>query len=295
MRYDIFIIWGNGLVSMPEIMDTIRNDPNYEIVRIKRHKINQMKKFIEDVYFCDNVPMQHLIAKTRYLMTAPREAFLVLVKNLSPDEKFYGEGAFGHIQCGKIKSTKNIIRNQFNPRFSDKNKQILPLDRGISHEHCIHATDYESQVDHLLSAFGLENLKYHSRYNELEICFPFHLNFSSYKIIEVELDSLYANIIKENGVVEGLKIEETPHYQYVSGNRKPYIKYFAKYFGIFLQEDHFPKSFDKLIREFDINYQTHSGKKTYIIVQKNTIRDGLHRASILKHLGIERIKCIQIS
>lgn len=295
MRYDIFIIWGNGLASTPQIMDIIRKDSNYEIVRIKRHKISQMKEFVEDIYSCDNVPMQHLIAKTRYLMTAPREAFLVLLKNLSPDEKFYGEGDFRHIQCAKIKRTKNIIRNQFNPRFSDKSRQILPLDKGVSHEHCIHATDYESQIDHILSVFGLENLKYHSRYDDLEICFPFHLDFNSYRIGEVELDSLCANIINEGGIVEKLKIEETPHYQYVSGNRKPYIEYFAKYFGTFLQEDHFPKSFDKLIREFDVNYQAHSGKKSHIIVQKNIIRDGLHRASILKHLGAKKVKCIQIS
>ena len=81
-----------------------------------------------------------------------------MVINKEPDEKEYGDGVYRHIQCRKIKDTKTIIRNKYNPPFDDKNKRILPLDVGVSHDHCIHGSDYESQVRHVLKVLKLEGL-----------------------------------------------------------------------------------------------------------------------------------------
>ena len=82
MRYDLFIIWGNGLNFIPEIISEIREDKNYKIVRLKFHRFNNTDKFIRNIYKCDSVPIRHLISKTRYLLKSPQKILSVLVKKL---------------------------------------------------------------------------------------------------------------------------------------------------------------------------------------------------------------------
>ena len=158
MRYDYFILWGNGIDHSSDIINIIRNDENYDILHICEHIIDNMDKFVTDIYECDTVPMSHLISKTRYLLKSPSKCVFILVINKEPDEREYGDGAYRHIQCRKIKDTKTIIRNKFNPPFGDKNRRISPLDVGVSHDHCIHSSDYESQVYHVLEVLGLKGL-----------------------------------------------------------------------------------------------------------------------------------------
>ena len=62
LRFDLFIIWGNGLNYTPEIISEIREDKNYEIVRLKYHVFNNTDKFIKNIYKCDSVPIKHLIS-----------------------------------------------------------------------------------------------------------------------------------------------------------------------------------------------------------------------------------------
>jgi len=290
MRYDMFILWGNGINYVSSIVNMIRDDKNFSIIRMVLKDIHNMQEFIRGVYKCDTVPWEHLVAKSRYLLSAEKKCICILVKNKNPEEKHFGEGRFRHIQCQKIINIKNLIRSKYNPKLLDLNRIIPPLPQGVSHNHCIHATDYESQVDYLLGYFNLGTLSSYNRYENSPVYIPWHLNINNYEIVALDLNNLRANV---NGNI--IKIEDTPHYQYVLGNKDAYINYFYKNFGKILQEDHFPESFDRLIQNFDVNYKTPSGKKSHIIVQKNTIRDGLHRASILKHLGIKKIKCIQIS
>jgi len=254
-----------------------------------------MHRFINEVYACDHVPMAHLINKTRYLLNSQKRCIFILVENIDPDEKHYGSGPFRHIQCKKVKHIKERIRNKFNPPLRDTQKMIPPLNVGVSHEHCIHASDYESQVDYMLEKLNMRNIKYYSRYDNLEYYFPFHLDFNSYELESCPIDSLRCNILDPDGNPMAVEIQDTPHYQYVTGDRQPYVDYFVKYFGKQLQEDHFPKNFDKLISNFDIDYKTESGKEAHVIVKDNIVKDGVHRLCIMKHLGVEEVKCIQIS
>ena len=142
MRFDLFIIWGNGLKYIPEIISEIRNDNNFKIVRLKYHLFEDIDQFINSIYKCDKVPMEHLISKTRYLFKHQKIIMAVLVKNLNPKELEVGRGNFRHLQCQKINEIKQTIRSKFNPLFLDTEKQISPLPNGVSHEHCIHAKDY---------------------------------------------------------------------------------------------------------------------------------------------------------
>mgnify|MGYP001234622463 FL=1 len=292
MRYDLFIIWGNGLNFIPDIIYDIREDENYKILRLKYHRFDNTEKFIKNIYKCDSVPIRHLMSKTKYLLKSPQRIMSVLVKNYDPKELEMGSGDFKHIQCERINQTKLNIRSKFNPFFKNLNKRINPLPKGVSHEHCIHATDYESQTEYLLKFLNLKNIAFYKRYDDLNIEIPWHLSLGKNNIIKnVNLNELKCSVI-DRGIVQ---IEDTPHFQYVQGYKNSYIEYVNKNIGEKLQEDHYPESFEKLINNFDKNYNNKRLKKSYIIVNKeNVILDGLHRASILKNIGSEIVECLQI-
>lgn len=292
MRYDLFIIWGNGLKFIPEIISEIREDENYKILRLKYHHFNNTDEFIKNIYKCDSVPIRHLISKTRYLLKSPKRIMSVLVRNYDPKELEMGSGNFKHIQCERINQTKLNIRSKFNPFFKNPKKKINPLPKGISHEHCIHATDYESQTEYLLKFLDMKNISFYKRYDDLNIEIPWHLSLGKKNIIkDVNMNELKCSII-DKGIVP---IDETPHFQYVKGYKNFYIEYVNRHIGEKLQEDHYPESFEKLINNFDRKYNHKSLKKSFIIINKdNVILDGLHRASILKNIGSEIVECLQI-
>ena len=292
MRFDLFIIWGNGLNYTPEIISEIREDKNYEIVRLKYHVFNNTDKFIKNIYKCDSVPIKHLISKTRYLLKSPKRIMSVLVKNYDPKELEMGTGNFRHIQCQRINQTKLNIRSKFNPFFKNKEREIKPLPKVVSHEHCIHATDYESQTEYLLRFLEMGSIGFYKKFDNLNIEIPWHLSLSKNNTIKtINIDQLKCSII-DKGIVF---IKDSPHFQYVQNYKKPYIEYINKNIGYKLQEDHYPESFEKLINNFDKNYNDKRLKNSYIIVNKDkVILDGLHRVSILKSIGAKDIECLEI-
>ena len=272
MRYDYFLIWGNGVDKTREIVSEIRNNDNFDIILIKKLKTKNINKFVDDIYECDTVPIAHLRTKTQYLLKSKPNMIFILVKNQKPDEQIVGQGQFQHTQCLKINEMKKTIRNKFNPKFSDLKKQIMPLNVGVSHEHIIHASDYESQVSHVLNVVGLQNLSYFKRNDNNRINIPYYLTINNMTPYVVNIDSLKANILGK-GLVH---IKDTPHYKYLSGDKDTYENYFLKYFGKELMSDHFPESFDKLIDVYDPNYL-----KSFPIINSNgQILDGVHRIAI---------------
>jgi len=295
MRYDFFLIWGNALQHTEKIIAKIRNDENFSIVAILRHPIrSRMQKFVKSVYAIDSTPRRHIRAKTRYLQNCNKCCIFVLIKNLHPKEDYFGEGKYRIVQCKNIVQIKNDIRNCFNPRFENQNIRIAPLNKGVSHEHCIHASDNEKQVDHLLKLFDLPKLKHFKRNDNYSYEIPWHLNVSKNPLPKTEkLDKLFISLINQGPV----HISDSPHLKYVQGNKQPYIDYFYNnfYFGNRIIEDHFPIKFDYLINSFNPNYIGLNGKISKIIINSdNVIFDGAHRAAILYHLGYEKISCIQI-
>ena len=293
MRYDSFIIWGNGLQNIPEIIGIIRDSGKYNIIRIVKKDISSMSRFIKKVYACDTVPWRHLRTKSKYLLDSPKQCIFILVENKNPKEKYFGEGKFRHIQCQNINKTKIFIRSKYNPKFKNEEKTIAPLPPGVSHDHCVHATDYESQVEYLLGYFKLKNLDFYRRNEKFSYYIPWHINVGTHNYIteiDIDINHIYANI---GGAAQ--ELANTPHYKYVSGDKASYINYFSKNFGTLLQEDHSPGAFDTLIENFDENYCRDDGKESLIIINNsNVILDGVHRSSILRHRGEQRIKCIQI-
>jgi hypothetical protein len=81
------------------MVDVIRREKNFRILAIHKKHVADIAKFVSQLYSCDVVPIEHLMVKTRYLLQTKPEIILVLVENQEPQERFYGEGAFRHIQC----------------------------------------------------------------------------------------------------------------------------------------------------------------------------------------------------
>ena len=278
-RIDYFIIWGNGLKYSNAILEFIRSDKSFQIQSITNHKLENIEEFVFNLYKTDPVPWEHLVAKTRYLLHTEPEIIVIILKNLSPKEKFFGNGEFRHIQCEKIKIVKEILRNKYNPFVKGKRTE----------EHVIHASDYESQTEHLLEILNLGDLdNFKSSKNRfLEI--PYHLPpIKNFTLKKIDIDRIHCSIITgelQNLEKQIIPITETPHYKYVNGNKSEYLNYYKKYGGLLLTDDHNTDSFDNLINEF--NYARFSDEGHFIIVEqiqdnKYKIWDGVHRAAILK-------------
>lgn len=163
MRYDYFLVWGNGLQHLSGIMEIIED--RFHILYETKVTYNDTREFITGLYECDNAPMQHILAKTIYLEKSPKEAYFVLVINYKPREHPTKTGK----QCSNIQEAKIEIRNKFNPRWGS-GQQKNPLNPGVSHDHVIHASDYESQVHHALEYLRLPPLCYFSLFsNKVDI------------------------------------------------------------------------------------------------------------------------------
>jgi tetratricopeptide (TPR) repeat protein len=284
-RLDYFMIWGHGTQHTREILEIIRRQKSVEIVAIHKKFVADIAKFVSDIYSSDAVPLEHLAAKTRYLLKTPPEIVLILTRNLDPQERFYGEGAFRHIQCARIKAIKEDIRDQCNPRQDGKRME----------DHVIHASDFESQTEHVLEILSLPPVAYFTRRPNRDLDGPYHLPpFENYALHEVPLESLRANILGQ-GLVP---IIQTPHYRYVRGEQESYRAYHAAHFGKEFTDDHLPENFDRLMASFDSSRFSEIGNKSFIVAVKEPdqnyrILDGVHRAAILQHRNVKSVLIVE--
>ena len=182
-RYDYFLIWGNGIQYKHAILDIIRRQPSIHIVKIQNHIPNSIPKFVKTIYSYDYAPLQHLKAKTNYLLKTDPDVMFIFVHNQDVQEVYRGKGAFRHIECEQITIIKKEIRDKFNPRQNGKRTE----------EHVIHASDNESQVDHILRYLGYKtglNLFKHVP-NPL-LTLPYYLGkFDKFSIQRINASQLY--------------------------------------------------------------------------------------------------------
>ncbi len=286
-RYDYFLIWGNGMSHKEEILDIIRSKEFLEILRIMDYRPKSVARFVRTVYSYDYAPFQHLKAKTRYLLRTEPSVTLILVRNESPRELYRGRGAFRHIECERIKSVKEEIRNKFNPRKDGKRTE----------EHVIHASDNESQVDHMLKTVGFkQGIELLRNVPNPILSLPYYLSrFKAFTIRRVTVSQLYCNILRgsrESFWKEAVQIEETPHFACLAGDITPYEKYLSRFMGGPLTCDYSVESLMTLSR--NLAYLEGPYATSYILVKefepnRYIIQDGVHRASVLKFRGIESL------
>ncbi|MBN1585106.1 hypothetical protein JW899_01930 [Candidatus Uhrbacteria bacterium] len=285
-RYDYLLIWGHGLQHRDEILNLLRQDEDIEILKIIKHQINDMVRFVDVVYSYDYAPIEHLRGKTKYLLDTVPEVIFVFFRNLNAEESFVGEGEFRHIECRNIKRLKETIRDLYNPKTCGKRTE----------HHVVHASDNEMQTDVMLKYLGFESGTGVFARPNFVVDAPYHL--ASFRVFELKIVSIDKVICwiphRENGQINPrpVSIEETPHYKALSGHDEEYKKYFEEYGGILLTDDQYLEKLRKIYG--NISYLTGEYATNYIIAReveddKFYILDGTHRISSLKKSGIDKI------
>lgn len=287
MRYDYFLIWGNGIQYKWDILDYLRDQTDLEIIRIQDFKTRNIKKFVEAVYSYDYAPFHHLKNKTRYLLRKQPEAVFIFVKNKNPQERIFGVGTFQHIECENIKRIKEEIRNKFNPRINGKRTE----------EHVIHASDNQEQTDNILKYLGFQNgLIYLSREPNKIITTKYYIEpFLNFRIKKIDIERLYCNILKgnkENYSNIRVTLDKTPHFKCLKGNINIYKEYIENFLGGPLTDDYSINRYISLSK--DLQYLDTQHSTEYILVKKidsdsYLILDGLHRAVTLKYQGRKEV------
>jgi len=283
-RYDYFLIWGHGIPYKDEIIRIIRSKRFINILRVMNHRPKSIKKLVRAVYSYDYAPLQHLKEKTRYLLkTDPNVAF-IFVHNQDVRESYFGQGAFRHIECERIKSIKEEIRNRFNPSKNGKRTE----------DHVIHVSDNESQVHHILKYLGFKDgIGLFMNVPNPLLAAPYYLpKFEKFVIKRASSSNLYCNILrgrKESFSLDIVKIENTPHFACLTGDIRAYEEYLAEFRGTLLTKDYSVEKFMKLSQ--DSFYLSELYSTSYILTREfrqddYLILDGVHRAAVLKFKGI---------
>lgn len=284
-RYDYLLIWGNGLAYFKEILKMIENNTDFEIIKILNYKAKNISKLVEAVYSYDYAPITHLKAKIKYLYTTKPEVIFIFFKNKNKNEDFLGEGDFRHTESLTVKELKESIRNRFNERKEDRR----------SENHVVHASDNQKQTDYILRFLGYKNgLADLITASNFLLDSPSHLNKSKeFTIKKINFEDLYANIAEKNSKngfnTRIVSLDETPHFKTAKFGTDDYENYLKEFQGWLLQDYYTLDKFKNLVD----NLEYPNKNKNYICVQKfedkYIIRDGLHRASILKARGESEI------
>lgn len=213
-----FVIYDHGIDYYYEICNKIQDSQ----IRIDE-KINlqipndKFEKFICDIYPDTN--KKHILDKNQYILniskkkgTTRASILLVSIDKWSHMEK----------KCKEIELVKREIRNLYNPKFEDINKQIKPLNKGVSHNHAIHSTDLPKEFTPIYSIID----KY-SNYIILDLIL-FFKNMKDYTIIKKDPNFPFFNVGKDDVDVLCLDIEQTVnHIQVILINN--YSKYTHKF------------------------------------------------------------------
>ena len=146
-RMDCILIWGHGLEKFNDILNDIGANKNFKILKIQKHKPKSMRLFVKEMYSYDYAPFWHLKAKTKYLLKTEQEVCFIFIKNLDPNEDYFGENLFRHKESLTLKVFKEELRDKYSPYENGER----------THNHVIHATDSEAQTEHMLKYLGYED------------------------------------------------------------------------------------------------------------------------------------------
>ncbi len=279
-RIDTFIIWPHGLKNKNEIIGVISED--FNVLYIKQINVKSMRRFVKEVYNFDYAPIIHLKNKTKYLETVGCDVMCIVVRNINPELEFFDVGKFRHIECAKIKLKKLQIRQKFNP----------VVDGHLSEEHVVHASDNEQQSWDIMRLF-----KVPKEINISSQSGTYHINKGcAYQLKYIKLDDIYCFNFEQSGSkiarVEK-ELVNSVQYDFIVGDKSKYQDYLDKFLGLYLHDLYSLSKFEKFILEFDIK------RCPPIVIKEDAkgryyILDGLHRATMIKSLGMNEIKAVVI-
>jgi hypothetical protein len=285
-RYDYFLIWGNGLQCKKEIISIVRNARFIKILKIMNHRPKSIAKLVRTIYSYDYAPFHHLKSKTRYLLQIDPDVVFVFIHNENAQEMYRGTGAFRHIECARIKRIKEEIRNKFNPRKNGKRTE----------EHVIHASDNESQVDHILRYLGFKNgLDYLKNVPNPLLSLPHYLpNFAKFIVRQAHISQLYGTVVRgtrDSFRTKVVELDQMPQFACLTGDVTAYQEYLSEFLGGPLTFDY---SVEKLMRlSQNLVYLEEPYTTSYILTKEfglnqYLILDGVHRACILKFRNVNQ-------
>lgn len=284
-RYDYILIWGHGLKYRDQIINILRSQDFLKIVKILSHRPKTARKLVKAVYSYDYAPFWHLKSKTEYLMQTPKEVVFIFTKNLYPDEDYFGEGEFRHVESKTLKQLKTQLRNKFNNRIDGK----------LTEDHVIHASDNELQTNFILQYLGFEGLQYLQK--KCGICnLPYYLSqFRNIAINEVPIEALVCNIAvgsRFNFKIKTVNLDSSPHYRMFAEGSDVYQEYINTFLGGPITDAYSLERYKQLVEKFE--YLAAPYTTNYIATSpanhnKYLIFDGLHRAAIMKHRGATKL------
>ncbi len=257
-----------------------------------------MRKFVLDLYACDTVPLRHLQSKLAYLYKLPPEVINIFIQNYNPQEVVRGKPPFRKAQCEYIVEIKNRIRNLYNPKHNNPDFQILPLDKGVSHEHVIHASDYEDQVDYYLKLLGCKNGVTHLENDNEGLLFekPYYIpRPRQYSFRQIPVSLLLANILSiENGhpVKILTMVNDTPHYKALCYDMDTYKRYLYQFRFKYLCDDY---SVEKILSLKTLGLEQLKALPPILVKPMDgnyCILDGVHRSAVSLFHGFDKINCV---
>ena len=284
VRLDYFLLWGHALKDAEEILSMIRKDPMLWVIRLHRYAPKRIETLVKAIYSHDYAPLGHLRAKTAYLQSTPPNVLFVFVENKDVQEVLRGNGCFRHIECDRIRAIKDAVRSRFNPVIGGR----------TSEHHVIHASDHQSQTDHILKFLGLPGGVDELRRPGGILQWPYHIPAPrKYRIRTVSIDALRCSLLacfppSWTGSVPPkitCLIKESPHYAALVGDTDRYRHYLARARGTLLCDDHSPEHLQRLKKS--LQYLEAPFQSEYILTRECpekghfVILDGLHRASVL--------------
>ncbi|WP_129126151.1 hypothetical protein [Geomonas oryzae] len=281
-RFDYMLVWGHGVEHMEAIAAMIREHPAFKIVKVLHHVPESVDLLVHAVYSFDYAPIEHLKDKTEYLRATPRESYLVFLENRDPDEDYFGEGSFRHLESRTMKALKERIRDRFNPYRNGKRTD----------EHVIHASDNQLQTDHILRYLGYPGVELFADRNVV-LSAPYHLGeITDYCIRELHISALRCRMVtgeRHHPEATVVAVEDTPHYRALCGDGEAYRLYLRTFLGTALTDDHTLEGLLRLAASFD--YLAPPFDNAYVIVREEepgifAVLDGAHRVAILKHRGV---------
>ena len=286
-----FLIWGPGMPYKEEIFRMITEKTFIEILTVMHYKPRSLDDLIRGIYTYEYLPFVHHKAKLEYLRQTDPEVVIIFALNTDPQERYWGNPVRKFIYSESLVQIKEETRERFDPRTDGKR----------AHEHVIHTSDNEVQVDRFLKYLGVkQGLKFfQDAPNPILSTSWFLPDFDEFVVRNVYVTHLYGNIFqgtKESYWKENIRIEDTPHFAYLCGDTKPYKEYLANFsdgplLGGPLYWQYCQDKFTKLSKNFV--YLQEPYQTSYILVRefqpnRYVIVDGLHRVCILRFKNVNQ-------
>ena len=141
-----FVIYEHGINNTEAICTEIENSGIIIDKKINvQFPFKQFTNFIVDIYPDTN--KKHVKLKNKFIINYCKRKNLVrAVILLTTVENWtkHHYGKFG-FKCKQVEDVKRKIRNLYNPKSDNRNLQVNPLNKGVSHNHVIHSIDFPNE------------------------------------------------------------------------------------------------------------------------------------------------------